>query len=163
MPDFIFYHIWKTTSFESLQVKCWKINQVASKYQMKKGLKKSDYLQQILHIWNSVVTKFQLKLTILNFCTRSIEKVYFQFKKEKIENCHQIIHILVVLGSKFHLQQISGKKETSIRKQKNKTSPLNYWISLNTKFQLELTIFIFWIRFAPQIFFHLKQIKWVPH
>ena len=93
---------------------------------MKKGLKKSDYLQQILHIRNSVVTKFQLKLTILNFCTRSIEKVYFQSKKEKIENYHQIIHILVVLGSKFHLQQISGKKETSIRKQKNKTSQLNY-------------------------------------
>ena len=38
---------------------------------------------QILYIQNSLGTKFQLKLTILNFWTKLTQKGYFHSKKEK--------------------------------------------------------------------------------
>ena len=40
-----------------------------------------------------VGTKFQLKLTILNFWTKLTQKSHFQSKKENNENHHQIVHI----------------------------------------------------------------------
>ena len=58
----------KATGFKFLRENCWEINQVTSKCQMhfsnkisKKGLK---HHHRILHIRNSLGTKFQLKLTI---------------------------------------------------------------------------------------------------
>ena len=62
---------------------------------------------QILYIQNSLGTKFQLKLTILNFWTKLTQKGYFHSKKEeKNENHHQVLHIGNSLRSKFQLQQI---------------------------------------------------------
>ena len=69
-----------------MRIKCWEISQVTSKYQMgffhrtyKKGLKqKKEHPRRILHIQNSLDTKCQLKLTILNFWTKLTQKEYFQ-------------------------------------------------------------------------------------
>ena len=58
---------------------------------------------QILNIRNSLGTKFQLKLIILNFWTKVTQKRYFQCKKEKKDNNHQILHIQISLSSKFQL------------------------------------------------------------
>ena len=73
----------------------------------RKGLKqKSEHLHRTLHIQNSLVPKFQLQLTILNFWTKLTKKGYFRSKREKNnENHHQIPHIQISLGFKFQLQQ----------------------------------------------------------
>ena len=72
------YRIRKATDVKSLRINCWEINQVTSKCQIdilnktckKKGLKqKKEHHRLILHIQNGLGTKFQLKLTILNFWT----------------------------------------------------------------------------------------------
>ena len=46
-------------------------------------------------------TKFQLKLTILNFRMKLTQRGYFQSKKENNENHHRILHIRTGLGSIF--------------------------------------------------------------
>ena len=71
----------------------------------KKGLKQKKEHHQILHIQNSLGTKFQLKLKYQNFWTKLTENSYFQSKKEQNKNYHRILHIQVNLGSKFYLQQ----------------------------------------------------------
>ena len=44
---------------------------------------KSEHQHRILDIRNDLGTKFLLKLTILNFWTKLIQKGYFQTLKEK--------------------------------------------------------------------------------
>ena len=97
------------------------------------------------------VTKFHLKMTLLNFWIKLIQKGYFWTKVNK--NRHRILHIQINLDSKFQLQQtilIFGtnfqKKYTSSQKQKKYKH--HYWtvhirISLSTNFQLKMTIAIF--------------------
>ena len=47
----------------------------------KKGVKqKSEHDHQILHIQNSSITKFQIKLTILNFCTKLTQNKFNIFE-----------------------------------------------------------------------------------
>ena len=48
----------------------------------KKGVTQKVNHHQILHIWNSLDTKFQLKLTILNFLIKLTQKGYFCSKKK---------------------------------------------------------------------------------
>ena len=58
----------------------------------------------ILHIRNSPGTKFQLKMKILNFWTKLINrKIVFPISKGKDGkgNYHRILHIRISLGSKF--------------------------------------------------------------
>ena len=43
-----------------------------------------EHHHRILHNLNRLGTKFQLKLTILNFWTKFAKKWYFQSKKEKV-------------------------------------------------------------------------------
>ena len=97
----------------------------------KKGLnRKSERHHQILHIQNTLGTKFQLKLTFLNFLIKLIQKGISDLKNE---NHHQILHIQLSLGFKFESQHtvlIFGKtifsnKDSSKRKQKEQTSPPN--------------------------------------
>ena len=58
-------------------------NGVFGKKLAKTGVKqKKEHQCRILHIPNSLGTKFQLKLTILDFWTALIQKGYFQTKKE---------------------------------------------------------------------------------
>ena len=64
----------------------------------KKGLKqKSEHYHQVFSILNSLNTKFQPKMTSLNFWTKLTQKGYFQSKKENNENHHQILHIRISL------------------------------------------------------------------
>ena len=63
----------------------------------KKGLK-NHY--PILSIWNKLGTKFQLKLTILNFWTKLTQKGYSQSKKENKKH-HRILFIRISLSSIF--------------------------------------------------------------
>ena len=51
--------------------------------QKRSKIEKSEHHHRILNIQNSLGTKFQLKLTILNFWTKLTQKGYFQSKKEK--------------------------------------------------------------------------------
>ena len=48
------------------------------------------------------ITKFRVKLTLLNFWIKLTQKGYFRTKKKK-ENYHQILHIQINLDS-FQLQ-----------------------------------------------------------
>ena len=69
----------------------------------KKGLKrKSERHHQILHIQNTLGTKFRLKLTFLNFLIKLIQKRISDLKKN--ENHSQILHIRISLGFKFESQ-----------------------------------------------------------
>ena len=69
----------------------------------KKGLnRKSERHYQILHIENTLGTKFQLKLTFLNFLIKLIQKRISDLKKN--ENHSQILHIRISLGFKFESQ-----------------------------------------------------------
>ena len=61
----------------------------------KKGVTQKVNHHQILHIWNSLDTKFQLKLTILNFLIKLTQKGYFCSKKKN----HQIPHNVFLLKS----------------------------------------------------------------
>ena len=57
---------------KSLRVNCWQINQVTSKSQMdllNKICKQSSKTEKV-NVRNILGTKFQLKLTILNFWTK---------------------------------------------------------------------------------------------
>ena len=45
--------------------------------------KKSELHLEILHIWISLGTKFQLKLIILSFWTKFVQKVYSSWKQNK--------------------------------------------------------------------------------
>ena len=47
---------------------------------------KSEYHHWILHILNSLGTKFHFKQTILNFETKFAQKVYFRSKMKKVNN-----------------------------------------------------------------------------
>ena len=49
-------------------------------------------------------TKFQLKLTILTFWTKFVQKGYLQSKTEKSEHYHWIQHIRISPGTKFQLK-----------------------------------------------------------
>ena len=78
-----------------MRVNYWEINQATSKYQMdcldkfsKKNVnnKKSEQHYQILHIQNSLGTKFQFKLAILNFRSKLTQE-------KKNENYHQILRV----------------------------------------------------------------------
>ena len=69
----------------------------------KKGLnRKSERHHQILHIQNTLGTKFQLKLTFLDFLIKLIQKRISDLKKN--ENHSQILHIRISLGFKFESQ-----------------------------------------------------------
>ena len=78
----------KVTGFKSLRINFWEINQVTSKWffgqnlQKRSKTKKKEHHHRISHIQNSLGTKFQLKLTILDFWTKLSQKRYFQPKEE---------------------------------------------------------------------------------
>ena len=89
-------NIWNSTSkatgFKSLRLNYWEINQATSKCQIdfwtkiakKVQNRKSEHRYEILHIQISLGTKFRLKVTLLNFWIKFIQKEYFWTKKMKI-------------------------------------------------------------------------------
>ena len=56
-----------------------------------------------MHTRISLGIKFQLKLKILIFWTKSAQ-VYFRQKSEKNEHLHLTLHIPICLGTKFQLK-----------------------------------------------------------
>ena len=89
-------NIWNSTSkatgFKSLRLNYWEIDQATSKWQIdfwtkiakKVQNRKSEHRYEILHIQISLGTKFRLKVTLLNFWIKFIQKEYFWTKKMKI-------------------------------------------------------------------------------
>ena len=93
------------------------------------------------HHWNlpiriSVATKFQLKLTILIFWVKFVQKGYFRSKTKKVnwiqKGHHWILYIPSRLAIEFHLKlpilffwTKFPRKKISCWKQKKWTSPLN--------------------------------------
>ena len=72
-------------------------------FQSKNG--KSEHHNWNLHIGISLVTKVQLKLTILIFLTKFTRKEYFQSKNGKCEHHHHWIHrIGISLDTIFQLR-----------------------------------------------------------
>ena len=128
---------------------------------------KNYYYYWILHIWISLSTNFQLKLTIAIFWTKFTKKgSYFQSKADKIDS---ILHIRISLCIKFHFEQfwIFGPNLPNKDIVKNWKSE-HHWIpliqiSLGTKFRLKLTILIFWPDLPKKGFSGLKQKKSTPH
>ena len=107
----------------------------------KKGLnRKSERHYQILHIENTLGTKFQLKLTFLNFLIKLIQKGISDLKNE---NHHQILHMSLNTQFWFLEKQFS---QTRIALNENRKSKHHHRIlyicnSLSIKFHFEQ----FWI------------------
>ena len=124
--------------------------------------KKSKLHYWIIQVRISPGTKFQLKLTILIFWTKSPQERYFWSKPEKSEHHCWILHIWVGLGTKFQvkltifdltiLDRICAERLLPVDKRKSAHHHwiLHIWISLSTKFQFKLTILIFWTKFAQK-------------
>ena len=103
----------KATDFKLVRVNCCEINQLTSKYQMdfsgktcknRSRTEKSEYHHRILHVRNSLGTRFQLKLTILNFWTKLTQKGYLKSKKMKINIEFYIFELVHVLNLSFNKQ-----------------------------------------------------------
>ena len=97
-------------------------------------------------------------MALLNFWFKLTQKGYFRTKKTKITIELYIFKLIKILNFSFNkpfwfLEQISKKKYTSSRK--HKKNEHHYWIlhiriSVSTNFQLNLTIAIFWTKFAEK-------------
>ena len=108
------------------------------------NLRESQYILTMI-----AGTKFQLKLTILNFWTKLTRKSIFNWKKKKWKSLW-ILHIQISLGLKYQLQKTilifwNTFPEKWKRSVKNKTNKEHHWIlhiriSLSTKFQRKQTI-----------------------
>ena len=137
----------------SLRVNCWEINQITWKY-------KKDFFNQNFQKKVNITIKFQLKLTILNFW---IKKGYFWSKKEKkwkspsnftYSNYRrfQISPLTMIFGFLKHMPQ---NRILPVKKRKNEHRHWIFYIqiSFSTKLQLNLTIFVFWIKLAKKGYF----------
>ena len=122
----------------------------------------------ILHIWVSPGTKFQLKLTILIFWTKFAQKGYFQSKSEKMNTTIKFCIFKSVYTPNFSLNWHFKffwlnltKKVLPIKNWKieHHNWILRIWISPGNKFQLKLTILIFWTKIAQRGYFQLKTQK----
>ena len=71
---------------------------------------KSEYLHWILYIRISLGTKFQLKLTILSFLTKFIQKGYFPSKKEKVNVITEFCIFKLTSVPNFRLKVTSATK-----------------------------------------------------
>ena len=75
----------------STPIKLEKKNQALFTFVYRKGrfwykTEKGEHHHWILHIWFSLGTKFQLKLTTLIFWTKVAQKGYFRSKTEKVDS-----------------------------------------------------------------------------
>ena len=104
-----------------------------------------------MHMQISLGTKFQLKLTILNFWIKFAGKEYFRPKSRKVNITIELC-ICELIDNFGFLDQIYPKTVFLV---KNRKSEHRHWIpnipiGLGTKFQLQLTILIFWAKFAKK-------------
>ena len=129
--------------------------------------RKSEHHHWILHILISLGTKFPLKLTVLIFLTRFVQKGFFWSKTEKwTQHIFYIIpHIQINLVQNFSSNwqfwffgANLPKKVFPVenRKSEHHHEVLYIWISLGTKFQLKLIILSFQTKFTQRRHFQLK-------
>ena len=71
-------------------------------------------------------------------------------------NSHKVAETIIVLRLTFLLKRVFPVWN---RKSEHRHWILHIWIRLGTKFQLKLTVFIFWIKFAQKGFFPSKTEK----
>ena len=120
-----------------------------------------------MHIRTSLGTRFQLKLTVLIFWTKSAQKVYSRSKAKKVNNTIEfcISELLLVPGFSFKLTTLNfGTKFAQKRyfRWKNGKSEHHHLILDITRFKLKVAILIFWIKFVLKIISGLKQENWTP-
>ena len=78
----------------------------------------------------------------------------------------ELVQVLYSSFSKFNiLEQSSQKRIFPIenRKTEHHHRVFHIRISLNTKFQLKLTLLTFWTKFVQNRYFQSKKIKWKQH
>ena len=71
-------------------------------------------------------------------------------------NSYKVAETIIVLRLTFLLKRVFPVRN---RKSEHRHWILHIWIRLGTKFQLKLTVFIFWIKFAQKGFFPSKTEK----
>ena len=122
----------------------------------------------ILHLQISLGTKFQLELIILIFLTDLSKKGFSGLKQKKWmpHIFYIILHIPISLEQNFSSdwqfwflgpnlpEKVCPLVEN--RKREHQHGILCIWISLGTKFQLELIILSFWTKFTHKRYFRLK-------
>ena len=126
-----------------------------------------------MHIRISLCIKFHFEQTILNFWTKFAQERYLWSKTEKVNIIIEFrifklvswYQISALTDNFDFLDQICPKRVFLV---KNRKSEHHHWIpliqiSLGTKFQLKLTILIFWPDLPKKGFSGLKQKKWTPH
>ena len=123
----------------------------------------------ILYIQIILGTKFQLKLTILMFWTKFAEKGCFPSKNKKLNTTIDfwIFELVLVLNISWNGQfwffgSNLPKKGVSVwtRKSEHLHWILLIRISLGAKFQLKLSILIFWPNLPKKGVSRLKQKRW---
>ena len=117
----------------------------------------------------SVGTRFQLKLTILNFGNKFAKKGDFPAENGKSEHRQWILHIRISLGTKFQLKlkilnfltKLTQKRIFFSLSQKKWRPPLilHLRISPGVKLQFKLTILNFGTKFAPKGYYQWKTEK----
>ena len=109
--------------------------------------RKSEHHHWNLHIWISVVTKFQLKMIILTFWTRFAHNGYFRSKIEKIEHHHWILHVLIRVCTKFQLKLIMSRLDQNCPKRlfpvENEKNEQHHWI-LHIRIRLATKLALKW-------------------
>ena len=78
----------------------------------------------------------------------------------------ELVQVLYSSFSKFNMLEQSSQKSI-LPIENRKTEPhhrvFHIRISLNTKFQLKLTLLTFWTKFVQNRYFQSKKIKWKQH
>ena len=153
-----------------LSKKCMtRLKKVFKNLDSKKSSKteKSEHHHRVIHFWNSLGAKFQLKLTTSNIWAKLTQKWYFWCKNEKkIILKFYILVLLFVPNFNFNencwvLEQISPKRRLPVKNRKNKHHHWTFHIlvSLSIKFLLKLTILVSWIKFGKKDSFQLQTEK----
>ena len=122
---------------------------------------KSKYQHEILHFQIRLGTKFRLKIN-----PKTKKGISNFFKKKKITIEFYIFELVYVRNFSFNkqfwlLEKISKKRILPVENRKNEHQHriLHIRISLDTNFQLKLTILIFFTKFTKNGYFQSKTDK----
>ena len=143
--------------------------------------RKSEHHHGILHIWISLGTKFQLKLTILIFLTRNGKSVWWNFssnwqfwfldqlcpkryfwsKTEKVSTTY-VLNMWWNFSSNWQfwfLDQLCPKRYFQSKTEKVSTNKFHICGEISA----QTDNFDFWTNFAQKGTSSRKQKKWAPH
>ena len=125
-----------------------------------------------MDFWISLGIKFHLILTFSVFWTKFLPKGYFRSKTKENEHHHWILHIFELVyvpnctfKNQFWIlgQNLRPQKRFSVENGKSEYHHGigHIQVSLSTKFQIKLKIFIFWNKLAQKGYLRSKTEK--PH